>query len=172
MAETATQSPPPAGRGLHVFADGCYEPRSRQGGWAFVAYRDAVEIAAGCGGETESGNNAMEAMALLAAALWVNGHALGEAAVIWSDSVHAVRGCNSLRPIWKHNGWKKLDANPRARRRTIADAKLWQAIDRQLSQNPLLAVAWCKGHSGIDGNERADRLAEQGRLSVPDRESC
>ncbi|MGO7704661.1 ribonuclease HI, partial [Rhizobium ruizarguesonis] len=26
--------------GLHVFVEGCYEPGSGHGGWAFVAYRD------------------------------------------------------------------------------------------------------------------------------------
>jgi ribonuclease HI len=152
--------------GLQLFADGCYEPCSRQGGWAFVAYRDGVEIASDFGGVNGSGNNAMEVMGLLRAAMWINGHAAGEPAVIWSDSVHAVTGCNSWRHIWKNNRWKKKSPNAKLRSRTIANAELWQAIDLELSRNPFMTVAWCKGHAGIEGNERSDELAERGRVSI------
>jgi ribonuclease HI len=151
---------------LHVFSDGCFEPHSGQGGWAFVAYRNMVEITADFGGVQDSANNAMELIALLAAATWINSHSRGEPAVIWSDSAYAVKGCNDWRHIWKNNGWKKISANAKARSRTIANAELWKTIDLQLSQSPLVTVAWCKGHSGIEGNERADELAELGRLLI------
>lgn len=153
-------------KGLQVFADGCYEPNSGGGGWAFVAYRDAVEIASNFGGVQDSANNAMELIALLKAATWLNANALGEPAIILSDSLYAVKGCNSWRHIWKNNGWKKIVPNANARSRTIANPELWKIIDLQLSPNPLVTIAWCKGHSGIEGNERADELAENGRLSL------
>ncbi|PZM15871.1 ribonuclease H family protein [Rhizobium tubonense] len=149
---------------LHVFADGCYEPSSEQGGWAFVAYRDGVKIASNFGGVRDSANNSMELMALLKAAIWINGNAAGEPAVIWSDSVYAVKGCNSWRHIWKNNGWRKKGQNANVRSRTIANPELWKAIDLQLSHCHLVTIAWCKGHSGIHGNERADELADHGRL--------
>jgi ribonuclease HI len=151
--------------GLHVFADGCYDPNSGQGGWAFIAYRDGVEIASDFGGVPDAASNSMELFALLRAAMWVSSNAAGEPAVIWSDSNYSVDGCNRLRHIWKTNGWKKVDPSPKTRKRTIADPELWQEIDLQLSQNQSLSIAWCKGHSGNVGNERADELAEIGRLS-------
>lgn len=151
---------------LHVFADGCFEPGSGQGGWAFVALRDDVEIASDFGGNRDSANNAMELIALLEAAIWVNGNAAGEPAVIWSDSNYAVKGCNSWRHMWKNSGWRKKDAGTKARSRIVANHELWKAIDLQLSQNQLLSIGWCKGHSGIPGNERADALADRGRLSI------
>lgn len=157
---------PETPNGLHVFADGCYEPNSGQGGWAFAAYRDVVEIASGFGGVQDSTNNSMELIALLKAAMWVNTNALGEPAIIWSDSLYAVKGCSSWRHIWKNNGWKKIVPNANARSRIIANQELWKAIDLQLSRNPLISIAWCKGHFGIEGNERADELAENGRLSI------
>lgn len=155
-----------AERGLHVFVDGCYEPGSGQGGWAYIAFRDAVEIASGFGGVEDSADNSMELAAVLNAAIWINSEATGEAATIWSDSIYAVKGCNSRRHIWKNNGWKKSSPNGNGRSRTIANAELWKAVDLQLSRNGLVTIAWCKGHFGIAGNERADALADKGRLSL------
>jgi ribonuclease HI len=151
------------GRGLHLYADGCHEPRSNTGGWAFVVRRDGLEIASEFGHVDRSSNNAMELTALLRAALWINANAMGEPSILWSDSVYAVNGCNQWRPIWKSRGWRKKGPNPNARSRAIADRALWMAVDAALSENRLLQVVWCKGHSGIPGNERADHLAEHGR---------
>lgn len=161
-----TSRTPATRQGLHLFVDGCFEPRSGDGGWAFVAYRDGVEIGTGFGGAENCANNAMELTAVLEAAIWISRTAPGAAAVIWSDSVYAVEGCNSWRPIWRNNGWKKRNPNGRARNRTIPDAKLWKALDIELSRNSLIAIAWCKGHSGIEGNERADELSDHGRRSI------
>jgi ribonuclease HI len=63
------------------------------------------------------------------------------------------------RAIWRNNGWKRIDPNSRARRRNIPDAALWQRLDLLLDQNSNVTVKWCKGHSGIAGNEDADMLA-------------
>lgn len=151
------------GSGLQLYCDGCYEPRSKTGGWAFVAYRDGREIASEFGHVARSSNNAMELTALLRAALWINAHAVGEPSVLWSDSVYAVNGCNQWRPIWKSRGWRKKGPDPSARSRPIADRELWIETDAALSANTHLRVVWCKGHAGIAGNERADLLAEHGR---------
>ncbi|MBA8878297.1 ribonuclease H family protein [Phyllobacterium myrsinacearum] len=149
---------------LEIFVDGCFEPASRRGGWAFVAYRDGVEVGFDFGGEPDSSNNAMEAIAVLKAIVWIQANALKEQAIIWSDSIYAVTGCNNWLPVWKENGWKKIQANPNARRRTISNADVWKAIDLHLHRDNLINIVWCKGHSGIPGNERADELADRGRL--------
>ena len=155
------------GRRLHVYADGCYDPLSQTGGWAFVAYRDGLEIASDFGRIDRSANNAMELRALLQATRWINAHTASEAATLWCDSVYAVNGCNQWRHIWKNSGWRKKPSGSNARSRSIADRELWMAIDEALSKNGLLTVVWCKGHAGNPGNEKADMLAEHGRrLSV------
>ncbi|MBB3966744.1 ribonuclease H family protein [Rhizobium metallidurans] len=154
---------------LEIFTDGCCEPGSRDGGWGFVVYRDGVEIASGCGGAAGTANNAMEATAVLKAAEWANIHAAEAKVTIWSDSVYAVKGCNEWRPIWRNNGFKKITANSRLRSRGIADADLWRAIDTALSGSATITVSWCKGHVGTEGNERADRLADSGRLSIAEK---
>lgn len=165
-SRTHTAEAQPSSAGFHVFTDGSYEPSSGEGGWAFVVYHDGTEIASEFGGARRSADNTMELTALLKATLWVNGNASAKSAIVWSDCVYAVNGCNSWRLIWKNNGWKKIVPNARVRSRRIANAELWMAIDLQLSSNPELTVAWCKGHSGLVGNERADRLAALGRQSA------
>jgi ribonuclease HI len=151
---------------LEVYADGCFEPRSGTGGWAFVVYRDGLEVASGHGSSDRTSNNAMELRALLEAARWINANAMGEPSLLLSDSVHAVNGCNRWRHVWKSRGWRKKGPDPKARSRTIADRELWLAIDEALSKNKLMEIVWCKGHSGIPGNEKADGLAEFGRGPV------
>jgi ribonuclease HI len=148
--------------GIHIFADGGFEPRSGNGGWAFAVYCDGVESVAEFGGVGKSSNNEVEILAVFKALVWVSQHAAGAAVTIWSDSVYAVNGCNVWRPVWRNWNWRKKGAHGKARSRPIANAELWQAIDGALVKNPCVAIAWCKGHAGILGNERADGLADRG----------
>ena len=154
-----------AGNDIHIYTDGCYEPVSGTGGWAFVAYRGDREVASHSGREERTSNNAMELRALLEAATWVVAQASGEAASLWSDSVYVVTGCNQWRHVWRNSGWRKKSPGSKARSRLVANAELWQDIDAVLSRHERVTVAWCKGHAGIPGNEKADKLAEFGRSS-------
>lgn len=111
------------------------------------------------------GNNAVELTAILNAARWLNVHAANRQAVILTDSRYVLEGCNRWRFIWRGNGWKKIEPDSRRRKRAIADRALWQSLDTALQQNDQITVNWCKAHSGIAGNVRADALATQARLA-------
>lgn len=159
---------PQANLGLQAYADGSYDPQSGSGGWAFAVYRDGAEIASGKGGVTGTSSNAMELLSLLEAARWINANATQEPSILWMDSAYAVNGCQRWRHIWKNWNWRKRDASSRARSRPVPDADLWKLIDTELAKNPLIAVTWCKGHAGLAGNERVDRLAGDARLRAGD----
>ena len=53
---------------------------------------------------------------------------------------------------WKKNGWKTAAKKP------VKNKDLWQALDEACARHSLNWV-WVKGHSGDEGNERADTLA-------------
>ncbi|HCD84234.1 MAG TPA: ribonuclease HI, partial [Agrobacterium sp.] len=111
------------------------------------------------GMETGLTNNAFEVMAVMNALLWLDAHAPGRTARLWTDSAHVVEGCHRWREIWRTNGWKRINPNSRARKRQIPDGALWRNVDRLLLRNPNVDISWCKGHSGIAGNDLADILA-------------
>ena len=150
---------------LTVFCDGGCVPNPGLGGWAFVVYRDGAEIAHDVGGIENATNNVAELTALLRAVEWISEHA-GALATIISDSRYVVDGCNIWRHSWRSKGWKRKSANAKPANQAVANLELWQAIDTALTENPLISVAWCKGHSGVLGNVRADDLASIGRASV------
>lgn len=143
--------------GLHVYADGCCEPNPGPGGWGVVAYVDGVEVHTETGGELQTTNNAMELSALLAAIYWASSRP--ESCVIWSDSMYSVKGANEWRHRWKANGWKRKGEKAKDHNRDVANLDLWRAIDNGLTSSPSIEIRWCRGHSGIRGNERADELA-------------
>jgi ribonuclease HI len=155
-----------AAHGLTVFCDGGCVPNPGLGGWAFVVYRGGQEIAHDFGGIDSATNNVAELIALLRAVEWISVNSAGEPTSILSDSRYVVDGCNIWRYSWRSKGWKRKGADAKPANQAIANLDLWQAIDGALTRNPLISVAWCKGHSGIIGNVRADELASIGRASL------
>lgn len=145
--------------GLVIFADGGCEPNPGPGGWAFVAYRDGIEIHAGYGGEREATNNTMELTAALRALHWFAGLGVDEPVRLLCDSQYVVKGCNEWRHGWKKKGWTRGPSAP------LANVELWQALDEALALVPI-TLEWVKGHAGTTGNERADEMAEIGRQGV------
>lgn len=152
--------------GLHIFCDGCAEPNPGQGGWGVVAYRDGVEAGAWSGGDPVATNNAMELTGLLVAIERANEFAAP--ATIWCDSQYCVKGVNEWRHGWKAKGWRRGGSNAAPKNRVLMNSGLWRAIDTALGNmgNTHIKVRWVKGHAGIEGNERADQLANRGRVDA------
>ena len=141
--------------GLVLFSDGGCDPNPGAGGWGMAVYRDGVEVHSDCGGMLESTNNIMELTGMLNAIQWAV--AQSEPVHILCDSQYVVNGCNDWRHGWKKKGWKRGET------KELANADLWQQIDAVLDGKDHITIAWVKGHSGIEGNERADELATMGR---------
>ncbi|WP_342585731.1 ribonuclease H [Agrobacterium bohemicum] len=144
---------------LQVFTDGSFDVKSGSGRWAFIVLEDDRLVHSACGNGMGHSNNTFEIIAVLEALRWLEGFAEKRVTTLWTDSWHVVEGASHWRNIWRNNGWRRINPNIRARPRKIPDTVLWQEMDGFLNRNPNVIVKWCKGHSGIAGNEHADALA-------------
>lgn len=149
---------------INIYTDGACEPNPGHGGWAFVVYEGGVEINHRNGGDLESTNNIMEMTAVLCALEYAMQAGYSpDTTIIHSDSQYVVKGCNDWRHGWERKGWKRGKS-------PLANAELWKAIAAAHDAFPC-RIVWVRGHSGVPGNERADRIAAKGRQHVIDRAS-
>lgn len=146
----------PDGAMIHIYTDGACEPNPGAGGWAFVVFDRSQEVNNRNGGSRYTTNNIMEMTAILAALEYAVFSGLDATkTLIYSDSQYCVKGCMSWRHKWKQDGWKRGQ-------KPLANDGLWMAIDAAHDAFPC-KIVWVRGHSGVPGNERADRLAAKGR---------
>lgn len=79
---------------------------------------------------------------------------------IKTDSQYVIEGLTKHYPKWQKNGYKNSQGNPIANRGywdTIADTR-----KKLITKGAKVSLQWVKGHSGVLGNEWADRLATIG----------
>src|SRR5690606_4164474 len=104
-----------------------------------------------CGGEAHTTNNRMELTAALRA---LESLTRPCRVVVTTDSEYVQRGITEWIGGWKKRGWKTAD------RKAVRNADLWQALDEAAARHDV-EWRWVRGHSGHDGNEAADRLANR-----------
>ncbi|GAB3921940.1 ribonuclease H [Microlunatus endophyticus] len=149
MAKTDDQPP------VLMWTDGACKGNPGVGGWgALLRFGDHRKEL--FGGEALTTNNRMELMAVIQGL-----RALSRACQVelHVDSSYVMNGVQKWMPGWKRNGWKTSDKKP------VKNAELWRELDEELARHQV-NWTWVKGHSGDEGNERADQLANQGVLSV------
>ncbi len=103
------------------------------------------------GGEPDTTNNRMELTAAIEALNALKGRTQ---VTLYTDSKYVMQGLNEWMPNWKRNGWKT------AARKPVKNVDLWKILDDE-AQRHQVDWHWVKGHSGVEGNERADQLANE-----------
>jgi len=104
------------------------------------------------GGEPATTNNRMELTAVIEALAALKRPCR---IVLHTDSQYVQKGITEWIRGWKARGWRTAAKEP------VKNADLWRKLDEAAGRHEIQWV-WVRGHSGHDGNERADRLANKG----------
>lgn len=138
-----------------IYTDGACKGNPGVGGWGvWLQYKGKEREL--CGGEQETTNNRMELMAAIQALEVLTRPCEVE---LNTDSKYVVQGIQEWMPNWKKRGWKTAAKTP------VKNEDLWRRLDQAMSRHQVRWV-WVKGHSGDYGNEKADKLANQGIESL------
>lgn len=140
---------------VEAFTDGACRGNPGPGGWG-VVLRFAATQKELAGGERETTNNRMELMAAIRAL-----EALKEpcAVAVYTDSRYVKNGISEWLPLWQRRGWRTASRKP------VKNQDLWMRL-AELEARHDVSWHWVKGHAGHPGNERADRLANEGLEQV------
>ena len=137
---------------LDIYTDGGCVPNPGAGGWGVAVYQDGEEAWSESGGEIETTNNRMELTAIIKALELAH----GRPCLIFTDSMLCVNTLSQWAKGWKARGWRRADGG---------QVKNLDLVKRayELFRNSKAKMVWVKGHAGNVGNERADKLASEGR---------
>ncbi len=134
-----------------LYADGACKGNPGPGGWG-------VWLQAGghqknlYGGELNTTNNRMELRAVIEG---LNSLKKRCHVKCYVDSQYVKNGVLEWMSNWKCNGWRTANKKP------VKNIDLWQQLDRACLNHDI-DWFWVKGHSGDEGNEKADQLANLG----------
>jgi ribonuclease HI len=110
------------------------------------------------GGEASTTNNRMELRAVIEALSALKRPCDVKLHV---DSQYVLKGMTEWLQGWKAKGWRTAGKQP------VKNVDLWQELDALVNgAGHRIEWHWVRGHNGDPGNERADKLANQGVLSV------
>jgi ribonuclease HI len=135
---------------VEMFTDGACRGNPGPGGWAalLVCGTERKEVT---GAEAETTNNRME---LSAAIGGLNALKRRCRVKLFTDSKYVLQGATEWLPNWKARGWKT------AARAPVKNQDLWQLLDSAVAAQDI-EWHWVKGHSGHEGNEYVDQLANR-----------
>ena len=108
------------------------------------------------GGEPATTNNRMELTAVIEALAALK---RPSRIILHTDSTYVMKGITEWIRGWKAKGWRTSARQP------VKNVDLWKRLEEAVGRHEIEWV-WVKGHSGHDGNERADALANKGVESL------
>ena len=136
---------------IRIYTDGACRGNPGPGGWGalLVAGEREKEL---WGGEPLTTNNRMELTAAIRGLEALKRRCKVD---VYTDSQYVRNGIREWLAQWKKRGWKTADKKP------VKNQDLWERLDELVTGHEI-EWHWVKGHSGHDGNERADALANRG----------
>ena len=140
---------------VDIYTDGACKGNPGIGGWGALLQYDGKTREL-YGGEEHTTNNRMELTAVIRALEALKRRCRVR---LHTDSQYVQRGITAWIHDWKKRGWRTADKKP------VKNADLWRELDELAGEHDI-AWIWVRGHSGHDGNERADELANRGVAAV------
>jgi ribonuclease HI len=133
---------------VDIYTDGACRGNPGPGGWAALLSAGSHEKEIS-GAENPTTNNRMELRAVIAAL-----EALKRPSPVrlYTDSQYVRRGITEWLAQWKARDWKTAD------RKAVKNQDLWQQLEQAAARHRI-EWHWVRGHTGVEGNERADALA-------------
>jgi ribonuclease HI len=138
-----------------MYTDGACRGNPGPGGWgALITFEGSSKEM--FGGKLDSTNNQMELSAAIKGLA-----ALKEPCNVdlFTDSKYVMNGITQWIHNWKKNSWRT------AAKKDVKNKELWQKLDELINFHQV-QWHWVKGHSGDEGNEIADQLANKGIDSI------
>jgi len=145
-----------------IYTDGSCSPNPGEGGWGLVCYVGGF-VLEDCGYSHHTTNNEMEMMAFFTSLSFLHPTLPN---IIYSDSRYVINEIINNKHTHitngKITGWLE---NQITNKRQIKNLELWMKIYNKIKNEQLtFELRWVKGHNTSEGNNRADWLANQGRL--------
>ncbi len=138
-------------KNIIAYADGSSLGNPGPGGWGALVYKPDTQEVAELGGRDEhTTNNRMELTAAISALVEIGETSLP--IILHSDSSYVINGITKWVSGWMKRDWITAQKTP------VQNVDLWkELVDVCEGKN----ISWrhVAGHSGLPGNERADRIA-------------
>jgi ribonuclease HI len=135
---------------VELFTDGACRGNPGPGGWGALLRFKGTEREL-YGYEPETTNNRME---LTAAIRGLEALKRPCSVDLTTDSEYLRKGVTEWMAQWKRRGWRTAAKKP------VANRDLWEELDALLQKHEV-RFHWIRGHTGHEGNERADSLANR-----------
>lgn len=136
---------------VKMYTDGACRGNPGPGGWG-VLLRSGGRERELFGGEHDTTNNRMELTAAIEGLRALRRKCKVE---LFTDSRYVMHGITEWLEGWKARGWKTSARKP------VKNQDLWEVLDQQCQRHDI-EWRWVRGHTGHEGNERADALANLG----------
>ena len=121
---------------VEVYTDGACRGNPGPGGWAalLIAGKERKELMAAIAG--------LEALRRRCAVQ------------LYTDSKYVLQGASEWLTQWKARGWRTASRQP------VKNQDLWERLDAAVAAQDI-EWHWVRGHSGHEGNEFVDQLANR-----------